>query len=246
MVEENPGQRGERLQKILARAGVASRRASEELIKAGRVTVDGRVVRELGARAAPGQEVRVDGRPIAGAERRVYIMYNKPPGVVSTAVDPHGRPTVVEAVAAPERVYPVGRLDQDSEGLILLTNDGELAYRLTHPRFELERVYRVLVEGRPSPEALAKLRTGVELDGKVSAPARVRVLDSRDSNTELEIAIREGRKRQVRRMAQAVGHPVVRLTRIRVGPLNLGSLPPGRHRLLRPEEVRALYHAVGL
>lgn len=246
MAERNLDQRGERLQKVLARAGVASRRASEELIKAGRVTVDGRVVRELGARAAPGQEVRVDGRPIAGAERRVYIIYNKPRGVVSTAADTHGRLTVVEAVGVPERVYPVGRLDQDSEGLMVLTNDGELAYRLTHPRFKVERVYRVLVEGKPSAEALHKLRSGVELDGRVTAPARVRVLDARDSETELEITIHEGRKRQVRRMAEAVGHPVVRLKRVGLGPLDLGSLPPGRHRFLRPEEVRALYRAVGL
>ncbi|MGQ9677236.1 MAG: pseudouridine synthase [Chloroflexota bacterium] len=237
---------GERLQKILSRAGVASRRVAEEMIKAGRVTVDGRVVRELGARARPEQDIRVDGRPVRRDGKKVYVIYNKPRGVVSTAVDTHGRPTVVEAVDVAERVYPVGRLDQDSEGLILLTNDGELAHRMTHPRFGLTKVYRVLVEGRPKAADLRRLREGVELDGKLTAPAEVEVLGEEDSNTWLEVAIHEGRKRQVRRMAEAIGHPVLRLRRTGVGPLKLGELPVGKYRHLSPAEVAAVQRAVGL
>lgn len=237
---------GERLQKILSRAGVASRRVAEEMIRAGRVSVDGRVVRELGARAWPGQVISVDGRPIGRGEKKVYVLYNKPRGVVSTAVDTHGRPTVVQAVDVAERVYPVGRLDQDSEGLILLTNDGELAHRMTHPRFGLTKVYRVLVQGRPRTADLRRLREGVELDGKMTAPAEVEVLGEENSNTWLEVSIHEGRKRQVRRMAEAVGHPVLGLRRTGVGPLKLGELPTGKYRHLSPAEITAIKRAVGL
>lgn len=246
MAEGESKVEGERLQKLLARAGVASRRASEELIKAGRVAVDGRVVRELGARARPGQRITVDGKPIGPGERKVYVVLYKPRGVVTTALDTHGRPTVVEAVKTTERVYPVGRLDVDSEGLVLLTNDGELAHRITHPRFGLEKVYRVLVQGKPSAEALRRLREGVELDGRMTAPARVEVLGEQNGSTWLEFVIREGRKRQVRRMSEAVGHPVSRLIRVRMGPISIGSLKPGEYRPLRSEEVRAIYKAVGL
>lgn len=246
MTEPNEHPEGERLQKILSRAGVASRRASEDLIKAGRVTVDGRVIRELGARARPGQRIAVDGRAIGLGEKRVYFVYYKPRGVVSTASDTHGRPTVVQAVDTPERVYPVGRLDQDSEGLVLLTNDGELAHRVTHPRFGLEKVYRVIVQGKPTSAELRRLREGVTLNGQVTAPARVEVLGEEDSNAVLEFGIREGRKRQIRLMGDAIGHPVIRLTRIGMGPLSLGDLRPGEYRPLRDSEIRALYSAVGL
>jgi 23S rRNA pseudouridine2605 synthase len=246
MSESEREPEGERLQKILSRAGVASRRSAEELIKAGRVAVDGRIIRELGARARPDQKVTVDGRPISPGSPKTYIIYYKPRGVVSTAVDTHGRPTVVEAVEADLRVYPVGRLDMDSEGLVVLTNDGELAHRMTHPSFGLDKTYRVLVQGTVSPQELKHLRQGVEVEGKMTAPAEVTVVGEENGDTWLEFTLHEGRKRQIRHMSEAVGHSVLRLTRLRIGPLTLGTLKPGQSRLLRPEEIKAVKRAVEL
>jgi 23S rRNA pseudouridine2605 synthase len=235
-IDPEPGREGERLQKVLARAGVASRRASEELISAGRVAVNGTVA-ELGRRVDPERDkVSVDGVPIGLRPGLVYYLLNKPKGVVSTAADPEGRRTVTALVPAEPRVHPVGRLDADSEGLLLLTNDGELTHRLTHPSFGVEKEYLVSVSGRPSPGAIRALRTGVPLDDGITAPARV----SQVEPSLLRITIHEGRKRQVRRMCEAVGHPVTRLVRTRIGPLRDNTLPPGHWRELTAVEVRKL------
>lgn len=244
-----------RLQKILSAAGVASRRTAETLIQQGRVAVNGRTVTELGTRADPWRdEIRVDGRRIQPAARRRYLLLNKPKGYVSTRRDPQGRRTVMDLLkGVRESVYPVGRLDYDSEGLLLLTNDGDLAAALTHPRHEVERVYRVEVRGVPDERALAALERGIVLDGRRTAPATVRVVPApgrpareRRATTVLRMTLREGRNRQVRRMCAAVGHPVVRLTRIRIGPIQDERLRSGELRDLSPSEVRALQKAAGL
>jgi 23S rRNA pseudouridine2605 synthase len=226
-----------RLGKHLAHAGVASRRASEALVVDGRVTVDGAVVTHP-ARGVTGEEaIAVDGELVRGPGTRVVYALHKPAGVVSTAADTHGRPTVVDLVPTGQRLYPVGRLDADSTGLILLTNDGDLAYALTHPRFEVPRTYRARVDGgRPSERALRALREGLELEDGRTAPAQVRLLGPH----ELELTIREGRKRQVRRMCEAVGHRVVDLRRVAFGSLRLGDLAAGRHRRLTAAEVERL------
>jgi 23S rRNA pseudouridine2605 synthase len=227
-----------RLAKFLAHAGVASRRAAELMIGEGRVSVGGRTATDPALDVDEDSGVSVDGRPIAGAEPRVVYALNKPVGVVSTARDTHGRPTVVDIV--PERglrLYPVGRLDADSSGLILLTNDGELANRLTHPSFEVPKTYRAKLAGGPLGAAtLRTLREGVPLDGSTTAPARVR----RHGTNEIEITIHEGRNRQVRRMCESLGHPVLELQRIAFGPLRLGDLRSGDCRRLAADEVGRL------
>jgi 23S rRNA pseudouridine2605 synthase len=229
-----------RLAKHLAHAGVASRRGAEALVAEGRVTVDGAVVTDP-ARDVTGEEaIAVDGAAVGGAAARVVYALNKPAGVVSTARDTHGRRTVIDLVSSGERLYPVGRLDADTTGLILLTNDGDLAYALTHPSFEVPRTYRARVEGRPDERALRALREGVELDDGRTAPARVRRVGAH----ELELTIHEGRKRQVKRMCAAVGHPIVALRRVAFGPLRLGDLGPGRARRLTAAEVERLWRAV--
>lgn len=230
----------ERLQKILARAGVASRRASEEIILAGRVRVDGRVVDQLGAKADPArQDITVDNKPLPAPEAKEYWLVHKPAGVVSTAKDPQGRRLVLDLLPpeASGRLYPVGRLDYDSEGLLLLTNDGDLAYRLMHPRFGVPKVYRVWVAGKPSSDALDRLREGVEVDGRRTAPATVRLKSGTPYRSKLSMVLYEGRKREIRKMMAAVGHPVERLVRTGMGPLRLGELPPGAARRLAPAEL---------
>ena len=228
-----------RLAKYLAHAGVASRRAAEQLIAAGRVSVGGDPVTDPARDVDESSGVAVDGRPVAPEPREVHAL-NKPVGVVSTARDTHGRPTVVELVRSRRRLYPVGRLDADSTGLILLTNDGELAERLTHPRYGVEKVYRARVQpARVSQHALEALRKGVELEDGKTAPARVR----QPRPGVLEITIREGRKRQVRRMCEAVGHRVVELRRVAFGPLGLRGLEPGQSRRLSRAEVERLRRA---
>ena len=230
---------GERLQKVLARRGVGSRRVCDALVSAGRVTVNGEVA-VAGRRIDPEHdEVAVDGVPLAVRPGMAHYLLNKPAGVVSTASDPQGRPTVVDLVPREPRVFPVGRLDADTEGLLLLTNDGDLAFRLTHPSMGVEKAYLAKVEGTPSPAALRRLREGVELDDGPTSPARV-ALTPPDL---LRLVIHEGRNRQVRRMCEAVGHPVLRLARFRIGPLADPSLPPGAWRPLTPAEVRSLEHA---
>jgi 23S rRNA pseudouridine2605 synthase len=236
---------GERLQKVLARAGLGSRRACEELIAAGRVTVDGEVA-DLGRRVDAEQaRIEVDGVPVVTRAGLVHYLLNKPVHTVSTASDPEGRPTVVELVPAEPRVFPVGRLDWDTEGLLVLTNDGDLTQLLTHPSHGVEKEYLAEVDGVPSRGALRSLREGVELDDGVTAPAEVRLVQSRGDHAAIELVIHEGRNRQVRRMCEAVGHPVRRLVRTRIGTLTDRSLGPGEWRALRPDEVRGLYAAAG-
>jgi 23S rRNA pseudouridine2605 synthase len=226
-----------RLAKFLAHAGVASRRASEHIIADGRVTVDGAVITDPARDVDDSRAVKVDGRRIRAVQTHHVYLLNKPAGVVSTANDPQGRPTVVSLVRAAERLYPVGRLDYDTTGLILLTNDGDLAHRLTHPSFEVPRTYRARVANAPVNEpAIRALRDGVELEDGLTAPAKVR----RISSNHLELTIREGRKRQVKRMLEAVGHPVRALERVAFGPLRLGALEPGEYRELTPAEVEHL------
>lgn len=227
---------GERLQKVLARAGVGSRRSCEELIADGRVTVGGEVA-ELGRRVDPAVDlVALDGVPLALAPGLVHYLLNKPAGVLCTADDPQGRMRAVDLVPPQPRVFTVGRLDGDSEGLIVLTNDGELAQRLTHPSYGVEKEYLVEVDGAPAAAALRRLRTGMLLDDGLTAPARVGVA----SRGVLRITIHEGRNRQVRRMCGAVGHPVRRLVRVRIGPITDPRLRPGQWRPLAGAEVRAL------
>jgi len=237
----------ERLQKYLAHAGVASRRACEQLIVAGRVSVNGETVTALGTQVDPQRDrVEVDGRPITLPRRHTYLLLNKPRGVLSTARDPHGRPTVMDLIPSGTRVYPVGRLDMDSEGLLLLTDDGELAQRLTHPSYEHDREYHVWVDGRPEERSLQRLRAGIELEDGPTWPAEVTVLRRERGGTWLRFVIHEGRKRQVRRMCEALGHRVRRLIRVAMGPLTLGDLAEGQHRALTRQEQRALRQAVGL
>jgi 23S rRNA pseudouridine2605 synthase len=230
---------GVRLQKVLARAGIGSRRACEVLIAAGRVTVNGSPAR-LGQRIDPEHDlVEVDGVHIGVRPGLVYYLLNKPAGVVSTASDPHGRQTVVDLVPPEPRVFPVGRLDADTEGLLILTNDGELAHRLTHPSFGVEKEYLAKVQGHPSRGAIRRLREGVELDDGPTAPAEASLV----APDLVRIVIHEGRNRQVRRMCEAIGHPVVRLVRHRIGPLRDRKLAPGSWRALTQDEVRALERA---
>jgi 23S rRNA pseudouridine2605 synthase len=233
---------GDRLQKVLARAGLGSLRASEALIAQGRVTVDGEVA-VLGRRVDATARVEVDGVPVPVAADLVTYLLNKPAGVVTTTNDPQGRPTVTALVPASPRVFPVGRLDYDSEGLLLLTNDGELTQLLTHPRHGVAKAYLAEVIGVPSAGELRRLREGVELDDGVTAPARVAIVDRRRDSAAIELVIHEGRNRQVRRMCEAVGHPVTRLVRTRIGPLSDARLAPGAWRALAATEVHALYAA---
>ena len=236
---------GERIQKVLARAGVGSRRAVEEMISAGRIRVNGKRA-ELGGRIDPAKdEVLLDGSPVPLRADLVHFLLNKPVGVISTAADPEGRPTVVDLVETEERVWPVGRLDVESEGAILVTNDGDLALRLTHPRYGVRKTYLAELDGDVGGPALRALRKGVELEDGTTAPSEAHVIEKGGGRTLLELTISEGRNRQVRRMCEAVGHPVRRLVRTAIGPLNLGRLKPGQSRRLAPLEVRALFEAAG-
>jgi 23S rRNA pseudouridine2605 synthase len=227
-----------RLNAYLARAGVASRRGADDLIKAGRVRVNGEPG-ALNTFVGPGDRVELDGRALA-PQRLGYVLLHKPAGVVTTARDPHGRPTVVDLVRHEARVVPVGRLDADTTGALLLTNDGPLAHRLAHPRYEVEKVYEAELEGEPGDEALRRLREGVELEDGRTAPARVRRLGP----SRVELTLHEGRKHQVKRMLEAVGHAVVRLHRSRYAGLTLEGLRPGESRELEPDEVARLQSLV--
>jgi 23S rRNA pseudouridine2605 synthase len=232
---------GQRLQKVLAAAGLGSRRQCEEFITSGRVEVDRAVVRQLGSRVDPArQEIRVDGQPLA-IGRRVYYALHKPKGVVSTNWDPSGRPRVVDLVPHHgSRLFAIGRLDLTSEGLILVTNDGELANRLTHPRYGVPKTYRVQVAGRPTPEILQRLCRGIHLAEGMARAERVEVRSHQKDSTWLEMVLREGHNREIRRLLARVGHKVLRLVRTAVGPVGLGKLPPGACRPLAAEEVRNL------
>lgn len=232
-----------RINAFLARAGVASRRAADELVRAGRVRINGEVA-SLTARVGPHDHVELDGEPVA-PHPLAYVLLNKPAGVVTTVRDPHGRPTVVDLVCHPGRIVPVGRLDADTTGALLLTNDGQLAHRLAHPRYGVEKVYEVIVEGVPDEDDLRRLREGVELDDGRTAPARARILRRRRGETALELTLHEGRKRQVKRMCEAVGHPVKSLHRSRYAGLGVEGLAPGAWRPLSREEIARLRELVG-
>jgi pseudouridine synthase len=242
---------GVRLQKLIAAAGIASRRAAESLMREGRVTVNGAVVSTPGAKADPAaDDIRVDGRRVGAGGRRRYLLLNKPRGVVTTRDDPERRRTVMHLLSGVrDAVYPVGRLDYDSEGLLLLTNDGELAARLTHPRHRVERVYEARVRGVPDASALRRLAAGVEVSGRRTLPATASLVSAgrgrAGDQSLIRIGVTEGRKRQIRHMCESVGHPVVRLRRVAIGPLRDRTLRPGQFRDLTPAELAALRRAVG-
>jgi pseudouridine synthase len=232
-----------RLHHYLARAGIASRRAAEELIVAGEVRVNGAVVTRLGTQIAQGDRVEFRGRVVRPVEEFTSLVLHKPAGVVTTMRDPEGRRTVAELIAeggVEARVVPVGRLDYDTSGVLLLTDDGDLAHALTHPRFGVAKTYRATVRGRIGPEELARLRDGIRLDGEQTAPARLRAVAIRKERSTIDITLHEGRNRQVRRMFESVGHPVVTLVRTQFGPLALGALGPGRTRPPNAREAREL------
>ena len=236
----------ERLQKYMASCGVASRRKCEEIIAEGRVKVNGVTVREAGLKIQPGKDrVTVDGKEIIPANKPVYIMLNKPVGYVSTVRDQFMRPTVLDLVKGVKgRIYPVGRLDYDSEGLILLTNDGNFAYGLTHPRHKVDKTYMVVVQGRPDRIEIDRIRSGVEIDGRMTSPADIRVESIQGNKTTFRVVIHEGRNRQVRRMFEAIGYTVVSLKRTGIGKLQLGTLAPGKWRFLEDREVEDLYKEI--
>jgi 23S rRNA pseudouridine2605 synthase len=238
-----PPSEGERLQKALAHAGVGSRRAVEDLIRAGRVRVDGRAA-VLGQRVDPAtSKVEVDGSIVPLGPDLVYYLVNKPVGVVTSAADEKGRPNVLEVVDLDVRVWPAGRLDMDSEGALILTNDGELTLRLTHPRFGVDKTYLAEVQGNPSRPALRRLERGVDLDDGPARALAAHLVARRAKTSLVEVVVAEGRNRQVRRMLDAIGHPVVALARVSIGPVRLGRLKPGAFRKLGPAEVQALYRA---
>jgi pseudouridine synthase len=233
----------ERLQKILAKAGIASRRKAEELIRQGKVTVDGRVVTEMGIQVDPEQQrIEFDGKPVTVEEKKVYVLLHKPAGYVSTVHDPQGRPIVTELIKGiQERIFPVGRLDLDTEGALLLTNDGELAQKILHPSYEVNKTYRATVKGKPSKKKVEMLSRGIDIDDRKTWPAQVKVLSAGVRETTLQITIHEGRKRQVRKMCEAVGHPVLKLKRIAYGKLKLGNLAPGKFRFLSKKDLQLIF-----
>jgi len=238
----------ERLQKVMAHAGIASRRKSEELIATGLVRVNGRVITEPGFKVDPARDyIEVTGLALEGREPFAYFLLNKPAGYVTTLRDPQGRPTVRDLLGEIGlRVYPVGRLDYNTEGLLLLTNDGDLTQALTHPRHQVTKTYLALVRGVPQAKVLQRLAKGVELDDGLTAPAEVALVGVKGQNAQVEITIHEGKNRQVRRMFQTVGFPVLKLRRVAMGPLTLQGVAPGRYRALTPAEVNELYRVCGL
>ncbi|HVX30811.1 MAG TPA: pseudouridine synthase [Nitrolancea sp.] len=236
----------ERLHHVIASHGLTSRRKAEQMIASGRVSVDGQIVREMGVRVDPQrQTIRVDGKVVKW-ERRRYLILNKPSGYITTAADERGRRTVLDLVDVPERVVPVGRLDRKTSGLLLLTNDGELLYRITHPKFELEKEYEAMLDGFPPPAALERLRRGITVDGVKVAASQVRPLRNEETGTVLRIVIHEGRNRIVRRMLEQIGYPAIKLQRTRVGPLHVRGLPSGAWRDLTPGELEQIRESVGL
>ena len=232
----------DRLQKVMAGRGIASRRECEKLILSGRVTVNGKIVRELGTKVGPKDVIEVDGKKLSNEkEPLIYVMLNKPRGCVTTVKDPQGRKTVMDLVSnINTRIFPVGRLDYDTEGLLLLTNDGEMAYALTHPSHRVDKTYQARIWGTPSRETLRKLTGGVELEDGITAPASVKLLKKGGRQSEIQLTIHEGKKRQVRRMLEAVGHPIISLRRTHFGPLSLKGLPAGKYRHLTRDEINML------
>ncbi|MDO8950884.1 MAG: pseudouridine synthase [Actinomycetota bacterium] len=247
-MEPTPTSSGERLNRFLARSGVSSRRGAEEIMAAGQVTVNDVVVREPGAKIDPETDVvEVDGVRVGVATGRMYVMLNKPTGYVSTLSDPQGRKTIAELMPATDRrLFNIGRLDMDTTGLLMLTDDGELAHRLMHPKYHVSKEYLATVYGRPAEETLQLIRDGIELDDGPTAPAEISIDRPGDTTSVVRLVIREGRKRQVRRMLGAVGHRVLALHRVRFGPITLGDLPFGMTRELTPQETAALIENAGL
>ncbi len=231
-----------RLQKYMAKCGVASRRKSEEIIEAGRVSVNGQLVKEMGYKVKPGiDRVQVDGQNIYLEEDRVYLLLNKPRGYITSLKDDYNEDLVIDLIdGVEERIFPVGRLDKDTSGLLLLTNDGDLTYKLTHPSFEVEKTYIALIEGIPNQEEITRFETGIELEEKVTAPSSFKILELENDKALVEIVIHEGLNRQVRRMCEAIGHSVIELKRLKFGPIDLGNLDLGKFRHLREEEVDLL------
>lgn len=230
-----------RLQKFLAQSGVASRRKAEDLIRQGKVTVNGSVVTEMGIKISEADLVLVDGHRVTPEERKVYLMLNKPVGYVTTVKDQFGRPAVVDLLQDIEqRVYPVGRLDYDTSGLLILTNDGDFAYRLTHPKHRIDKVYMAEVKGIPDGNETAHFEKGLKIDDYVTSPAQMKVIRLKGNSSIVEIKIHEGKNRQVRKMCEAVGHPVINLKRIAIGTLKLGGLAEGQWRELNNKEVKLL------
>lgn len=240
--EQEKKQMLERIQKIMAQGGIASRREAERLILDGRVTLNGKVVVELGTKADTDNDyIKVNGKLITRPEPKTYVILFKPRGYVTTSKDPEGRPTVMELLEKVKvRVFPVGRLDYDTEGLILCTNDGDLAHRLQHPSHEIPKTYLVKVDGVPTPDGIAKLRNGIKLKDGMTAPARVKIIRKAEANSWLEVIIHEGRNRQIKRMFEAIGHSVIKLKREGLAFLTLGDLKPGEFRHLTSEEVKNL------
>ena len=230
----------ERLQKYMARCGAASRRKSEELISAGRVTVNGQTVSDMGYKVNEGDEVKLDGKPLLPESRKVYIALNKPVGYVSTVKDERGRKTLLDLVDVPERIYPIGRLDYDTSGLILLTNDGEIYNKVIHPREEKNKVYIAMVQGILTGKEIEAFENGLEIEGYVTAPAEIKTRRILGRNAEVEITIHEGRNRQIRKMCEKIGHPVITLKRISIGSIEIGGLEAGKWRFLTEKEVGQL------
>lgn len=235
-----------RLQKYLAQCGVASRRACEKLIEEGRVSVNGAVVNVLGSKVSPGDTVTVDGSPVKEESKKVYIMLNKPEGYVTTVSDEQGRNTVMELISdINQRVYPVGRLDCNTEGLLLMSNDGDFTLRVTHPSHNMNKVYQAVVAGVPNHFDIAKLERGVYIDGRKTAGAKAQIISAEGNRALVELTIHEGRNRQVRKMFDAIGYPVVHLRRVAIGNIVIGNLPLGKWRHLNPNEVKYLMGSSG-
>ncbi|MDK2901136.1 MAG: rRNA synthase [Thermosediminibacterales bacterium] len=233
-----------RIQKFLSRAGVASRRKAEELIKHGQVKVNGKIIESMGVKIDPeNDEIKVDNRIVKGNQKKIYIMLNKPKGYISSVSDPFNRPTVIDLIDIDNKdgLHPVGRLDYDSEGLLLLTNDGELTFKLTHPKYEINKTYIVEVKGIPPSQKMHMLSKGIKLeDGLITKPAKVKIKELKNNNAVLEFIIHEGKKRQIRRMCKAIGHPVIKLKRTKIGNLALKNLNTGKWRFLNEEEIQYL------
>jgi pseudouridine synthase len=232
----------ERLHKIIARSGIASRRKAEILIQEGRVKVNGAVVNELGTQVDPHRVViDIDDMPITPAENKVYVLLNKPHGYITSTRDPEGRPTVLQLINnIQERIFPVGRLDYDTEGLLLMTNDGQFAQILQHPRHEVDRTYLVKIKGLPSPAKLEKLQQGIYIEGMKTNKARIRIVRRSQKNMWLELILREGRNRQIKKMFEAIGHSALRIIRTKFGPIHLDDLPTGSYRFLKKKEIDAI------